>query len=72
MAAYTGPATSNEAVVIEGMRGHVPPDRYATIAADSTSGENGCCDKLGHAHAKTIHNDIYERYATDTPESDPR
>lgn len=58
MAEYTGPATDNEADVVASNEGHRVPDTFGT----------GDQDKFGDAHAKKIHNDIYQRYGQDTPE----
>ncbi len=65
MAEYTGPATDNEAVVIENNCGRKVPDRYAT--GDSYDSEHGDDLKLGTAHPKRIHNDIHQRYGSDSP-----
>jgi hypothetical protein len=63
MAKYLGPATDNEAVMIEtGSRGRVVPDRYAT-------GDE--CEKYQDHHAKLIHNDIHAWYGQDTEPSEP-
>lgn len=69
MAEYTGPSTDNEAVVIAQMDGHKVPDRYAT--GDSEDPKHGTDLKMGQAHAKRIHNDIYERFGQDSPIDEP-
>ena len=69
MAEYTGPATDNEAVVIASNEGHKVPDIYAT--GDPTDAKHGTDLKMGQAHAKRIHNDIYRRYGTDSEIDDP-
>lgn len=69
MAEYTGPATDNEAVAIAQMDGRKVPDRYAT--GDSYDSKHGDDLKFQTAHPKRIHNDIYERFGQDEPESDP-
>lgn len=64
MAEYTGPATSNESVVIGNNEGHKVPDRYAT--GDSNDSEHGNDLKFGTPHAKRVHNDIYRRFGQDS------
>jgi hypothetical protein len=51
------------------MDGHKVPDRYAT--GDSFDPKHDTDLKMGQAHAKRIHNDIYERYGQDSSVDDP-
>lgn len=69
MADYRGPATSNEAVVIEAECGRKVPDIYATGVSEDP--KHGTDLKMGQAHAKRIHNDIYRRYGQDSPLDEP-
>ncbi len=63
MAEYTGPSTTNEAVVIaNGIAGRIVPDTYGT----------GDDDKYSDPHYKFIHPDPYARYGDDSAESGPR
>lgn len=63
MAEYTGPATTNEAVVIAQMDGRKVPDIFGTGEGERDRHDHNL--KFQSAHPKVIHNDVYRRYGND-------